>query len=155
MESVKKLFEALKKDAALAEKLKVADKAYEGRELTEPERLSLIEREIMPIIREAGYKVTLKELEDYGESLKPKTGELSDDELEAVAGGKKIAPMPCVGSGEPREIPGPPEPIPPSCFCCGHGIGECNGNQIGCSCWLAGQGGGVCFCTATGTGYMR
>ena len=87
MESVKKLFEALKNDAALAVKLKFAGKAYEGKEMIEQERRTVIEREIMPIIRAAGYEVTLKELEEYSKSLKPATGELSDDELEAVAGG--------------------------------------------------------------------
>ena len=136
MENAKKFFEALKTDTALAEKLKEANKAYEGKELSEQERRDAIERDVLPIIKAAGYDVTLAELEAFGkQQAKPALGELSDDEMEAVAGG--------------------------DCYCYLGGAGGGTNyldNTYGCACVVYGQGGDAktehfeCQCIALGGG---
>ena len=103
MENAKKFVEALRADAKLAEKLNEANKAYEGKELSEQERRDAIERDLLPIIKAAGYDVTIAELEAFGQQAKPATGELSDDELEAVAGGMCFCTFGGVGGGKTQE----------------------------------------------------
>ena len=137
MENVKKFFEALKTDKALAEKLKEAGKAYEGKEISEQERIDAIERELLPVIKAAGYDVTLAELEAFGQSQMPAKSELSDDELEAVAGGSGACG--CIKAG-------------------GGGGKTVDEENFGCACIGYGQGGDaktehwLCKCVTLGTG---
>ena len=136
MENAKNFFEALKTDTALAEKLKEANKAYEGKELSEQERRDAIERELLPIIKAAGHDVTAAELEAFGKSKTPAKSELSDDELEAVAGGGYCGCAMAGGGG--GKTPG--------------------GDTYGCACVLYGQGGDAkdehwqCICALGGIG---
>lgn len=94
---------------------------------------AFIQEKILPFAEEAGFVLTI---EDFKADV-PASGEISDEELMAVAGGE--------------------------CGCVAVGAGEGvdyydGGGSYGCGCVLYGQGGNGsandanCFCTAVGEG---
>ena len=63
------------------------------------DREAVAEEIVIPVAKEAGYEFTLEELREFEEGLRP-TGELDEDELEAVSGGVfSIAFCVCGGTG--------------------------------------------------------
>ncbi len=83
MSKMKELYEKVAADCELqakfAEIMKNAEAA--GEEATK--------EKLTTFAKEAGYDVTVDEIQEYFKELtKPKAGELSDDELDQVAGGK-------------------------------------------------------------------
>ncbi len=63
---------------------------YSDREPSEAERIELVERHLIPMASEMGYGFTFDELRDYEKEMLERnnnSGELSVEELDAVAGG--------------------------------------------------------------------
>ena len=58
-------------------------------ELLEKAKLTKSPEELITLAKEIGAEMTLEEANTYFAMLNPKTGELADDELEDVAGGRK------------------------------------------------------------------
>lgn len=71
---------------------------YEGKTLDEAERETLVEQILLPYAKQKGFLFTLEELKQYEIELteRKENGELSDEELEAVAGGLGIAIALCI-----------------------------------------------------------
>jgi predicted ribosomally synthesized peptide with nif11-like leader len=82
MNKMKELYEKVAKDNALQAKfnaiLSEAEKA--GEEVTK--------QKLLAFAKEAGYEVSLDEMKDFFKGLTEANGELSDSELDQVAGGK-------------------------------------------------------------------
>ena len=91
-ENVGKFYEKLAQDAALAEKLNALDKDFaeknEGSADDAAMREKAVEAIIIPLAKEVGLPFTLEELKEY-EQEQLKEMNLSEDELEQVAGGRK------------------------------------------------------------------
>lgn len=88
-ESAKKYMELLRDDKALQEKLAAATAAYAGDASDEKAVFAAV---LAPIAKEAGFDFSY---EDAAELAKAPVGELSDDELDQVAGGFAL----CFGIG--------------------------------------------------------
>ncbi len=87
-ENVKKFLTELPNDTSLQNKLRKLNKKYANRsDLGLAEKFKIIENEYLRVIRESGYEFTLKELNEYKST--ETEHEIIEDELEAVAGGKK------------------------------------------------------------------
>jgi len=87
-ENAKLFYEELAKNEALQEKSEVIGKKYEGQKFDEVQMDLIYQNEILPIAKESGFEFTLAELKEYKQDVKqPQSGKLSDDELDAVAGG--------------------------------------------------------------------
>ena len=89
-ENVRKFYEKLAQDAALAEKLNALDKDFAEKNGTSVDdaamREKAVEAIIIPLAKEVGLPFTLEELKEY-EQEQMKNMTLSDDELDQVAGG--------------------------------------------------------------------
>lgn len=138
MENVKKFFEALANDKALMEKAMALNEKYKEQESDAAAMEKFAAEELIPLAAAAGFPFTVEELKVYKEqSSAPQ--KLSDDELDAVAGGDGSF-CACVvaggGGGEERQ----------------------DGDIVGCACAVYGQGGDakddhwVCVCFAGGFG---
>ena len=98
-ENVKNFCEQLMESKELQEKLKLEDAAYAEKQKseegvvinrTEEEKRDIIANIILPVAKEAGFEFTTEEwleVAKEAEEKQKRTGELSDDELDAVAGG--------------------------------------------------------------------
>lgn len=83
MDAMKELYEKVSKDAVLQEKFAaiIKDTEKAGEEATKEKLISFA--------KEAGYDVTTEEMQEFFKGLaEAKEGELSDAELDQVAGGK-------------------------------------------------------------------
>lgn len=80
-ESTAKFFEALKSDKELQGKLKSAMEAFGG---DKKDKDAVLAEVILPTAKDNGFDVTLDELKAY----QPENGELDDEQLEAVSGGR-------------------------------------------------------------------
>ena len=81
-EDAKKFMELLNTDEELQHKVKAATETYAGDKADEK---AVFEGILAPIAKEAGYEFTFADAEELAKSSED--GELSDDELAAVAGG--------------------------------------------------------------------
>lgn len=90
--NVGKFYDKLAQDAALAEKLNALDKDFAEKNGTSVDdaamREKAVEAIIIPLAKEAGLPFTLEELKEY-EQEQLKEMNLSEDELDQVAGGKR------------------------------------------------------------------
>ena len=91
-ENVAKFYEKLAQDAALAEKLNEMDKDFAEKNGTSADDAAMREKAVaaivIPLAKEVGLPFTLEELKEY-EQEQLKEMNLSEDELEQVAGGRK------------------------------------------------------------------
>ena len=91
-ENVGKFYEKLAQDAALAEKLNAMDKDFAEKNGASTDdaamREKAVEAIIIPLAKEVGLPFTLEELKEY-EQEQMKEMNLSEDELDQVAGGKR------------------------------------------------------------------
>ena len=91
-ENVGKFYEKLAQDAALAEKLNALDKDFAEKNGPSTDdaamREKAVEAIIIPLAKEVGLPFTLEELKEY-EQEQLKEMNLSEDELDQVAGGKR------------------------------------------------------------------
>ena len=94
-ENVGKFYEKLAQDAALAEKLNALDKDFAEKNGTSTDdaamREKAVEAIVIPLAEEVGLPFTLEELKEY-EQEQMKEMNLSEDELDQVAGGRKKLP---------------------------------------------------------------
>ncbi len=82
MKPIEQFYEDIKTDSELQKKLTAAESVVTG----DDPRAAF--EQILPVIREAGYDFSLEELETYAKEHHPNAdGEMSLDELDAVAGG--------------------------------------------------------------------
>jgi len=87
-ENAKLFYEELAKNEALQGKFEVIGKKYEGQTSDETQMDLIYQNEILPIAKESGFEFTLAELKEYKQAVtQPQSGRLSDEELDAVAGG--------------------------------------------------------------------
>lgn len=103
-ENVKAFYELAAKEEGVRNKLAELFKPYEGKELSEEEKSKLTETLIIPVAAEYGLPFTMEEWISFVEDAKAsssKEGELSNEELESVAGGFAIGLTFCflVGAG--------------------------------------------------------
>ena len=91
-ENVAKFYEKLAEEAALAEKLNALDKDFAEKNGASADdaamREKAVEAVIVPLAKEVGLPFTLDELKEY-EQEQLKEMNLSEDELDQVAGGKR------------------------------------------------------------------
>jgi predicted ribosomally synthesized peptide with nif11-like leader len=85
-EAVLGFYEKLQKDTALQEKIKAAEKSYAG---DKEDRETIAKEIILPIAKAAGFDISLDDIKEYEKNLY-KEGEVSDGELQQVAGGSSI-----------------------------------------------------------------
>ena len=121
LETAKKFMELLSTDEELQHKVEAATEAYAGDKADEK---AVFEEILAPIAKEAGYEFTFADAEELAKSSED--GELSDDELAAVAGG---------GGG----------------FC--YIVGFSSVHTTGNDCY--GGGGGLCSVLGIGIGYWK
>lgn len=88
-ENAKKFWELVEQDAELQKKIQEADAAFakENEGASQEEAFAAI---LAPIAKEAGFEFTAEEL---AESMKALNDELSQDELDKVAGGAFFCPI--------------------------------------------------------------
>ena len=90
-ENAKLFYEELAKNEALQGKFEVIGKKYEGQKFDEVQMDLICQNEILPIAKESGFEFTLAELKEYKQEVtQPQSGKLSDEELDAVAGGSML-----------------------------------------------------------------
>ena len=91
-ENVGKFYEKLAQDAALAEKLNALDKKFADTNEGSADDIAFREKAVaaivIPLAEEVGLPFTLEELKEY-EQEQLKEMNLSEDELDQVAGGKR------------------------------------------------------------------
>ncbi len=128
-ENVKLFYTELAKNEALKTKFKVINGSFDQNS-TEEQLDGILDSKIIPIAKEAGYEFTLSELKEYAREIT--SSPLSDDELEAVAGGVDCG---CVIGGYASGEGG-------KCVCglAGGGSAPDDGDDEYCSCFLAGIG---------------
>ena len=94
-ENVGKFYDKLAQDAALAEKLNALDKNFAEKNGASSDDAAMREKAaeaiIIPLAKEVGLPFTLEELKEY-EQEQLKEMNLSEDELDQVAGGRKKNP---------------------------------------------------------------
>ncbi len=126
-ENVGKFYEKLAQDAALAEKLNALDKDFAEKNEGSADDAAMREKAVvaivLPLAKEVGLPFTLEELKEY-EQEQLKEMNLSEDELDQVAGGRKTKFM-----GSSRKKDG-------SAYCAFLGVGfgktERKGNTAYC-----------------------
>lgn len=129
-EELKKFEELLKTDSVFQEKLKTAMESYTG-EQTEQAVFGGV---LVPLAKEYGISATFEEFKEYVADISTEDRELSEDEVNQVAGGTKG-----IGIG--------------TTACLGIGVGL--GGNYGSStsvCAIVGMGGGADACVGEGQG---
>ena len=132
-ENVRLFNEKVSADKALQGKLHALNERHEGEELSDEKMMRIYEEDVLPLARECGFDFSMEDLKEYARVLSQSSpGELTEDELDAVAGGNTCA---CVigGGGKGSESS--------LCVCVAFGTGS---NRFG----------GVCVCVVGGGGKM-
>ncbi|HHW47907.1 MAG TPA: Nif11 family protein [Clostridiaceae bacterium] len=87
-ENVKLFYEMLAENRDLQEKVKKAGEKYTGQNMDKETVELIMQNELLPLAKEAGFEFTLEELKEFAQiNYQGETGMLSDDELNAVVGG--------------------------------------------------------------------
>jgi len=88
-ENVKKFYEAIRQDEALKQKFMELSQKYQGEPMDEAKRMSVFEKEALPLAALISYSFTVDDLKQYEMETQQANmnRELSDEELEAVTGG--------------------------------------------------------------------
>lgn len=137
-ENIKNFYAALSKDEAMKSRAQTLNEKYKDPQLEE----KAIAEDIAAFAKSEGFVFTAAELTEYN---KGQSRELSDEELEAVAGGASCI-CPVGGSGTSGLL---------NCLCAIVGYGE---RRADCTCNPGGVGSGanaeknVCFCFVGGSG---
>ena len=99
VENVKKFYEALVQDKMIQQRFNELNQKYQGVTVDATKADAILEQDLLPLAKELGYEFTLAEIKAYGEEMKQAhmPQELSDAELQAVAGGG--ASLICVALG--------------------------------------------------------
>jgi len=126
-EGLRKFDELLKTDAAFQEKLKAAVESYTGEKTEE----AVFEAVLVPLAKEYGITASFEEYKEYVSGISNDDRELSEDEINQVAGGSK-------GAGLGFSL----------CYGWGLGIGSADGSK----CLGVGAGGETGICAGAGVG---
>ena len=94
-ENVKAFFEALSREESIQQALKEKELAYTG---AKEDWEAIVEAIAIPVAKAAGYDFTSDELKAFEKGMRVE-GELTENELEAVAGGTTIGVCFLVGLG--------------------------------------------------------
>lgn len=96
-ENVKKFYEAISQDESLKRKFVELSQKYQGQQIDETKAMTVVEQEALPLAAQMGYSFSKDDLKIYGEEMKQANMncELSEEELQAVAGGA----LTCFGIG--------------------------------------------------------
>ena len=114
-------------DADFQEKLKNAGEAYTG----DKSEKAVFDNVLIPLAKEYGLSATFEEFKEYTKAFTGSAeGELSDDELSQVAGGKGLGAAACASAGI--------------------GIGYASKNGISGGCFVFGYGTGFVACAGVG-----
>ena len=81
VEQVKAFFQKVKEDSELAKKLKDAQAAYKGDTSDKDAAVAAV---VIPVAKSAGFNFTVA---DFNAAFDKGEGEISDEEIDAVAGG--------------------------------------------------------------------
>ena len=89
IENVKKFYEAISQDKEIQQKFIDLNQKYQGQPMDEANGLKFTEQEFLPLAKQLGYEFSMDDLKTYNEEMKHKdmNRELSDEEMQAVAGG--------------------------------------------------------------------
>lgn len=89
VENVKKFYEAVSKDELMKQKFVELSQKYQGQPMDEAKAMSVMEQEGLPMAAQMGYSFTMDDLKSFEQEMQQaRTGcEMSDEELQAVAGG--------------------------------------------------------------------
>lgn len=118
--NVKLFYEELSKNKELQEKITKANEKYTGQKIDEKSIDLILQNELLPIAKEAGFDFTLEELYEFAKkSNQSFGGRLSDDELDAVVGGWGFCPGIGLSDG--------------GCFCFIAGAGQNPRDKGGCA----------------------
>jgi len=128
-EGFRKFEELLKNDTAFQEKLKSAVESYKGEQTEE----AVFEGVLVPVAKEYGIAASFEEFKEYTDHLTNADRELSEDEVNQVAGGGK-------GGGFGLT----------ACAVIGIGAGAGAGSESGGACAVIGAGYGKTECTLVG-----
>ncbi|RPJ85495.1 MAG: Nif11-like leader peptide family natural product precursor [Acidobacteria bacterium] len=128
-ENLRKFYEAVINDESLKARLLVIGSSHGDQTPSQAEQDEIWENEILPLAESEGFEFTLKEVKEFQASNRPTAGKLTDEELEAVAGGIR-------------------------CFCFYGGGGVKTDENQACGCFWNGWGDGMdCHCNVWGAGY--
>lgn len=86
-ENVGKFFEAVMADEKKKQKLGEITEKFAGKEVDETQLTPVLEEHVLPMAANMGFSFTLEELRAYRQEQYQASGQVSDEELEAVAGG--------------------------------------------------------------------
>ena len=124
---ISKFRELLLTDADFQEKVRKAAEAYKG----EQDEKAVFDKLLTPIAEEYGLSATFEEFKEYIRAFTDGAeGELSDDELSQVAGGKGFGAAACAKAGI--------------------GIGYASKGGISGACFIFGGGSGFVACAGVG-----
>ena len=116
-----KFRELLLNDADFQEKVRKVAEDYKG----EKDERAVFENVLIPVAEEYGLSASYEEFRDYASAFTSgDTGELSEDELSQVAGGKGDGVFACAGPGFGVGSTSEKDYVDP-CFVFGMGIGIC------------------------------
>ena len=89
VENAKKFYEALSQDESLKQKFVELSQKYQGQPMDEANMKLITEEKVLPLAAQMGYSFSMDDLKAYGEDMQQAkmNCELSDEELQAVAGG--------------------------------------------------------------------
>ena len=133
-ENVRLFNEKVGTDKALQGKLHSLNERHKGEELSDEQMMRIYEEDVLPLACECGCDFSMETLKEYARDLNQSSPrEMTDDELEAVAGGATCV---CVvgGGGKSGEAGSP-------CVCVAIGLGAgIQGGVPGCACVIGGGG---------------
>ncbi len=102
IENIRKFYAILSENEGMVKKLGEFGKEYSKPGVTEEQKVEYVEKYVLPMAAETGCDFTVQELKAFEveqvEELK-KNGELSEDELDGVAGGIGIGYCLGIGAG--------------------------------------------------------
>ncbi len=120
---VRRFYLQVSSDPTLRERFRALSATFEGRRPSPEEIAAVVERDVLPLAREAGYDIGVGDLEAFHAAAAPLgLSQVTDDELAAVNGGFCCCPLigaggasvcGCAGLGFFNEL-----------FCFGVGAGE-------------------------------
>ncbi len=132
-ESVRKFYEMVSKDADLQRRFREKGESFSEKygvgAIGDEHLEELLQKEVLPIAREAGFEFSFQELQEYSAESKTK-GEIMDEELAAVAGGGDLCVCVMGGFGSFGDVN-------IGCVVCGAGMSK----DFFCVCLIGGGGG--------------
>ncbi|MFP4035420.1 MAG: class IIb bacteriocin, lactobin A/cerein 7B family [Desulfovermiculus sp.] len=103
LEDVKKFYELIAEDEKLKKQIMDLSSQYSHQELDETQRKEYVEKYVLPIAQEYGYKLTFNDMNEFEAQVNAviQGEELNESEMESIAGGSVHAAIGslCFGVG--------------------------------------------------------